>query len=361
MAKPLDLTGKRFGLLTVKSLADPYVLPSGEKKRRWLCECDCGNEIAVMQTHLTTGNTKSCGCLQRAKVEDLTGRNFGDLEVLGPTELEPPESGRQRLGWLCRCKCGKEFATTRNELMYGRKSCGCQSEPADLSGQEFGWLTAKHLVDPYVSPSGQPYRRWLCQCRCGNKVEVLQIQLTSGKTRSCGCSRREAILNKTQDMTGMRFGKLEVLGRVDLERPCTNRQRSGWLCRCDCGNEVVVIRKDLLSGKVQSCGCLLRETARKRIVEQNAVGHYAGTTISTINPDRPPNKNNKSGVKGVFWSEREQRWIASITVKRKSIKIGRFRTLEEAAKARKEAEEKYFAPLIEEYKQLKEGKNDEKA
>ena len=73
------------------------------------------------------------------------------------------------------------------------------------------------------------------------------------------------------------------------------------------------------------------------------------------------NKNNKSGVKGVYWSEREQRWIAKITVKRKSITIGRFRTLEDAAKAREEAEEKYFAPLIEEYKRLRREKNDEKA
>lgn len=360
MAKPLDLTGKRFGRLTVKSLTDPYVLPSGEKKRRWLCECDCGNEIAVMQTHLTTGNTKSCGCLQQAKAEDLTGRKFEEIEVLGPVELETPESGR-RLRWLCRCKCGKEFVTTRNELMNGRKSCGCLSDHKDLTGQRFGLLTVVAPAEPYVSPSGQPYRRWLCECRCGNKVEVLQTQLTSGKTRSCGCSRRESILNKTQDMTGMRFGKLEVLGRVDLEHPGPNGLRSGWICRCDCGKEIVVIRKDLLSGKVQSCGCLLRETARKKMVEQNTVGHYAGTTISAINLYRGPNRNNKSGVKGVYWSEREQRWIAKITVKHKSITIGRFRTLGEAAKARKEAEKKYFAPLIEEYARTKKEENDEKA
>lgn len=201
----------------------------------------------------------------------------------------------------------------------------------------------------------------MCECRCGNKTEVLQAQLTSGKTRSCGCLQKEVASNQAKELRGRRFGKLEVLGRVELERPCTNGQRSGWFCRCDCGKEVVVIRKDLLSGKVQSCGCLLRETARKKIVEQNAVGHYAGTTISVLNPDRPPNKNNKSGVKGVYWSEREQRWIAKITVKRKSITIGRFRTLEDAAKAREEAEEKYFAPLIEEYKRLRREKNDEKA
>lgn len=304
MTKPLDLTGKRFGRLTAKHLAKPYVSPAGKSERKWLCECDCGKEVEVRQRDLVSGRTRSCGCLQR-------------------------------------------------DIMHAKGK--------DLTGQRFGSLTVVSSAEPYVSPSGQLYRRWLCKCDCGSESVAFQNSLTSGLTRSCGCSRRESILNKMQDMSGMRFGKLEVLGRVDLEQPCTNGQRSGWLCRCDCGNEVVVIRKDLLSGKVQSCGCLLRETARKRIVEQNAVGHYAGTTISTINPDRPPNKNSKSGVKGVYWSERERRWIAKITVKRKSITIGRFHTLEEAAKARKEAEEKYFAPLIEEYKQLKEGKNDEKA
>lgn len=48
-----DLTGQRFGMLTVKS----YV--GGSK---WLCVCDCGNAKAVNGYKLKSGNTVSCGC-----------------------------------------------------------------------------------------------------------------------------------------------------------------------------------------------------------------------------------------------------------------------------------------------------------
>lgn len=57
-----DLTGQRFGRLTV---LDP--LPPGpDRKTRWLCVCDCGEETIVGSAyHLTSGNTRSCGCLRR--------------------------------------------------------------------------------------------------------------------------------------------------------------------------------------------------------------------------------------------------------------------------------------------------------
>ena len=55
-----DLTGQRFGRLTV---LEP--LP-GERRTRWRCVCDCGRETVVGSGHhLTSGNTKSCGCLHR--------------------------------------------------------------------------------------------------------------------------------------------------------------------------------------------------------------------------------------------------------------------------------------------------------
>ena len=50
---------------------------------------------------------------------------------------------------------------------------------------------------------------------------------------------------------------------------------------------------------------------------------------------------NTSGVKGVHWDHRKQRWIAQITVKSKKIKLGAFLTKEEAVDARAEADKKY--------------------
>jgi hypothetical protein len=50
---------------------------------------------------------------------------------------------------------------------------------------------------------------------------------------------------------------------------------------------------------------------------------------------------NKSGVKGVHWSEERQKWSAQIAYKNKTLALGRFEMYEDAVKARKEAEKKY--------------------
>lgn len=61
----------------------------------------------------------------------------------------------------------------------------------DLTGQRFGKLVVIERAEDYVSPSGQPKIRWLCQCDCGNKTKVLRECLLSGTTKSCGCLRVE--------------------------------------------------------------------------------------------------------------------------------------------------------------------------
>ena len=61
MGASLDITGNRYGKLTVQ-----YLQPERKRKLKvWHCLCDCGNEIDVVQSSLTSGNTKSCGCLQK--------------------------------------------------------------------------------------------------------------------------------------------------------------------------------------------------------------------------------------------------------------------------------------------------------
>lgn len=57
-----DLEGKKYGRLLVIEEAGRTVFPSGSPKRKYRCHCDCGNEIVVLASSLTTGNTKSCGC-----------------------------------------------------------------------------------------------------------------------------------------------------------------------------------------------------------------------------------------------------------------------------------------------------------
>ena len=73
-----------------------------------------------------------------------------------------------------------------------------------------------------------------------------------------------------------------------------------------------------------------------------------GTTLPSLIAKIP--KNNTSGVKGVFWDKSREKWSASITFQGKKISLGRFDIIEDAAKARKAAEEKYHKPMLEKYK-----------
>lgn len=61
MASLIDLTGKRFGRLTVESRA----LSDKRGEDRWNCVCDCGNRTTVLGSHLRGGDVLSCGCFMR--------------------------------------------------------------------------------------------------------------------------------------------------------------------------------------------------------------------------------------------------------------------------------------------------------
>ena len=59
-----DLKGEVFGRLTVvKHIYVPK--RSGGLQLLWECECKCGNIISIITSSLTTGNTKSCGCVRK--------------------------------------------------------------------------------------------------------------------------------------------------------------------------------------------------------------------------------------------------------------------------------------------------------
>ena len=67
-------------------------------------------------------------------------------------------------------------------------------------------------------------------------------------------------------LIGSRFGRLIVISYV-TENHLTKDRDSRWLCKCDCGNTVVVRGSKLKSGHTQSCGCLQKDIATKTILE----------------------------------------------------------------------------------------------
>lgn len=63
-SKVHDLTGQKFGLLTVIGLAE-----TDTRKTYWVCKCDCGNMKTVRSDSLLCGAIKSCGCIKRKQDE----------------------------------------------------------------------------------------------------------------------------------------------------------------------------------------------------------------------------------------------------------------------------------------------------
>lgn len=66
---------------------------------------------------------------------------------------------------------------------------------------------------------------------------------------------------RKDDLTGRRFGRIVVLGRVGS----SPGRISIWRCRCDCGTEFNAYASNLKSGRTRSCGCLKADMNRKRI------------------------------------------------------------------------------------------------
>lgn len=88
-----DLTGKVFGKLTALYRAEDYIDDSGHNRTMWHCICECGNEKDIRGTNLTSGLTKSCGCLQK---EDKIGTRFD-------TELRQYDDNNNIIGRICSC------------------------------------------------------------------------------------------------------------------------------------------------------------------------------------------------------------------------------------------------------------------
>lgn len=102
---------------------------------------------------------------------------------------------------------------------------------------------------------------WTVLCDCGNTISVGRNNLVSGTTKSCGCLKHKPSYNNI-DRTGKRYGMLTVIENVSSN----DNRRTAWLCRCDCGNEKIMSSKYLKTspGGTKSCGCLRHKASGRR-------------------------------------------------------------------------------------------------
>lgn len=123
-----NLTGQQFGRLTVIERTE-----NKGSATRWICKCECGRFVTVYASNLKRGLTTSCGC-GRHKIKDITGKRFGRLVVLRKDDAKTLAG---KVYWLCRCDCGMVVSVLSASLTTGAtKSCGClQKEAAAKTGE----------------------------------------------------------------------------------------------------------------------------------------------------------------------------------------------------------------------------------
>ena len=112
---------------------------AGSGRVCWVCECDCGNIISIAGKPLKSGNTRSCGCLDReAKIArilkwneehavDITGNRNGLLTAIRKATEEETNGRPKGVNyWFCLCDCGNSHIVGLSDFKMGKvSSCGC--------------------------------------------------------------------------------------------------------------------------------------------------------------------------------------------------------------------------------------------
>lgn len=269
---PLDLTGNRYGMLTVLGQA---VL--GEKCNQgitWICQCECGETISVATKPLRDGEKRSCGC-RRLPPQDMSGKRVGMLTVL---ERAPKQPREKVATWLCRCDCGKAVRKRTRDLQDNSRtlSCGCTQAAKPVNAVPVVTALPLSPVPAPTKPSAASLRprpelvsedenAVTYKCPCGT-TRTVDVETWRQGIKACTCLGAPVLLPRA-DHTGERFGRLTILGWAP-QKP--GDRQSAWRCQCDCGKTRTTIYSQLAQGKVRSCGCLLNEARRRPRGSRNA-------------------------------------------------------------------------------------------
>lgn len=120
-------------------------------------------------------------------------------------------------------------------------------------GDKVGRWNIIEEVDPPPNIKNKNDKFYKCRCDCEKHTESIipKSRLMAGRSKSCGCIRKENHLNKySSELLNKRFGMLFVDSFA-----YTKNMRCYWNCKCDCGNETIVTSSSLINGSTKSCGC----------------------------------------------------------------------------------------------------------
>ena len=229
----------------------------------------------------------------------------------------------------------------------------------DLTGKTYGHLTVLYQGEDYIGSNNSHVAQWWCKCDCENPELVLirGVYLKNGHTQSCGCVFKQSCISNGKKNKG--YNKYDLLGEYgigytsntnkpflfDLEdydkikNYCWYENARGYIVAHEDDNEHTI----RLSRLVMDCNekgldvdHIKHDLCDNRKQKLRICEHQKNTFNSALST------RNTSGTTGVYYDKHRNKWVAEIRVNYKKIFLGRFSEFEEAARIRKEAEEKYF-------------------
>jgi len=230
----------------------------------------------------------------------------------------------------------------------------------DLTGQRFGRLIVVERNGSRINKNNNHRANWLCRCDCGNSIEATTDLLKNGHTSSCGCMRTDILVKRNKD--GIKRNQYDLSNEYGIGYTFDNKpfyfdkedynkikdytwhESNGYLITHLYRNSVrTTIRLHRLILSIQDN---LELDIFVDHINHNLFDNRKVNLRIVDNSHNQMNKivakNNTSTVKGVHFDKLINMWIARITINGNRIRLGKFNSFNDAVKARKEAEEKYF-------------------
>ena len=229
------------------------------------------------------------------------------------------------------------------------------SRIVDLTGERFGRLTVLGVGKPRETASGRTLIEWICQCDCGKKVSVPGDYLKRGKTRSCGCLKRDETLSRCKKEN--KYSVCEETVYVELANTHNTMKidRSDWeeWAKYYCWSENMYgyakAHEADRKNPILLHALILPECpdgmVRDHINGDRLDNRRANLRIVSVkqnSQNKGARKLSKSGVNGVVWDKRSGKWYVQIKVDGKNKYLGRFSDIKDAISTRKQAEINYF-------------------
>lgn len=217
----------------------------------------------------------------------------------------------------------------------------------DLTGEAYGNLKVLR------KDKSKKRTYWICECNCGNKISVRQDNLKSGRIISCGCYHKNIASKKSKNKKYNNYkidsnvtyiythgNKAIIIDKEDFDKVkdyCWSESSNGYAQARTIEDSIILMHRLIMN---PSDNELIDHENHNTL--DNRKENLRICTQDKNMANQKTSKANTSGYKGVYWSKEKGKWYSKIGYKNKNIHLGYFSNIDDAIKAREEAEIKYF-------------------